>query len=1039
MAAFASNSAGSGLRSGCHLSRAAAVLPLLALLALLVLDSPAERRTQRPATDPALLPEHPVAPEVATELGAAAELVRAGQYEAAVRGLVRRGADLQNRDQFAGARTCLERARFILDSLAAPDTFAVTETLADIYIAQDLYAEARAMLSRKLTAATSPDYPVPGDLPRLRYGLARLLVLMGEYSDAERLYREAIAATADPLELAYLRNGLAILHDELGNYPEAQDLYERALASAQEVRTDHPIIASVLNNLGYLHQSISDYAAAKEYYERALELHVTRGDSLQAASTMANIAEVYRLEHAYDEAESALARALNTRQRILGPDHTFVAACLGDLGEIYLETGRADRARPLFERALRIREATLGRAHPDTWLALARLAKAADATGDEAAAGRLYNDAIAALEAAVGPDNPRCAEALRDLAWFDARTGKRAAALALALRAETLSMEHARLLAMALPERQALRYASARADGLHLALSLAADDARRQVVHAAWDVVVRSRALVLDELAARQRVLQFDDPETERAAGDYAAASRRLAHLMLAASQDPGKLSSWRARIDAARRDRERREREFAARSAAFRAAESRRKIGLDEVRAALPAGAALVSFVRFERWVHDPGVQQVYQGAVARAPDVGRAYVAFVLPASGGAPRVVPLGPAAPIDRLVEAWSQEIASAPFVSDRHVARVSYRRAGARLREAVWDPLTGLVGDEAVVFLVPDGALHRISFAALPVGEDRYLIESGLRFHYLSAERDLAYRAPADRAAHGLLAMGGAEFDAALGASPARAVPERIAVPALGAFQPLPLTAEEARSVAALWRRTAGAKAQPGLRSSWRAPARGSDGDAIVLTGTEATEAAFKKLAPGRRVVHIATHGFFLDGERRLAARGTTRGIGGSGRLGEGGEPVSPPANPLRLSGLVLAGANRLAERGPDEEDGIVVAEEIAAMDLSGVEWAVLSACETGAGAVQDVEGIVGLRRAFQVAGVRSLVMSLWAVEDRSTRHWMEELYRNRFENKTTTCEAVHRATLSVLQSLRSSGGGEHPFYWAAFVAAGGWG
>jgi CHAT domain-containing protein len=143
-------------------------------------------------------------------------------------------------------------------------------------------------------------------------------------------------------------------------------------------------------------------------------------------------------------------------------------------------------------------------------------------------------------------------------------------------------------------------------------------------------------------------------------------------------------------------------------------------------------------------------------------------------------------------------------------------------------------------------------------------------------------------------------------------------------------------------------------------------------------------------------------------------------------------------SPLLLSGLALAGANRRNEAGPNEEDGILTAEEIASLDLSGVEWAVLSACETGVGEVRAGEGVFGLRRAFQVAGARTLIMSLWSVEDEATRAWMGYLYRARLEEKKDTAESVRAASLAVLEERRAKGESTHPFYWGAFVAAGDW-
>jgi CHAT domain-containing protein len=252
------------------------------------------------------------------------------------------------------------------------------------------------------------------------------------------------------------------------------------------------------------------------------------------------------------------------------------------------------------------------------------------------------------------------------------------------------------------------------------------------------------------------------------------------------------------------------------------------------------------------------------------------------------------------------------------------------------------------------------------------------------------------------------------------------------------FQPLPATREEAQIVAELWKRSVKAGWPGGLsRGFLRTGAE--DRGVVVLTGKDATEGAFKRLAPGRRVLHVATHGFFLDEKSRWATGpATTRSIGEFARLGNGDRPPILHPHPLRLSGFVLAGANRIDELGPDDEDGILTSEEIAAMNLRGAEWAVLSACDTGVGAVQDVEGVVGLRRAFQVAGVRTLIMSLWAVDDRATRRWMEELYRNRLEDGASTLDSVHQASLSVLESGRSGGDWEHPFFWAAFVAAGDW-
>jgi CHAT domain-containing protein len=328
--------------------------------------------------------------------------------------------------------------------------------------------------------------------------------------------------------------------------------------------------------------------------------------------------------------------------------------------------------------------------------------------------------------------------------------------------------------------------------------------------------------------------------------------------------------------------------------------------------------------------------------------------------------------------------------------------------------------------------VPDGALSLLPLAALPAGEGRYLLEEAPPLHYLTAERDLTMLPATDtERGRGLLALGGATFEAsALGPGPVVAfagdagVPADFRVASLSCsgmqnhrFELLGGTLDEVQDLSRIW------SAAPG-----RSAAR-------VLTGEAATERAVKSEARSHQVLHLATHGFFLNescnGRPGDAPKEGMRGVGGLSSSGA-------TENPLRLSGLALAGANHRAQAKPDEDDGILTAEEVAMLDLHGVEWAVLSACDTGVGEIRAGEGVFGLRRAFQVAGARTVIMSLWSVEDQATRAWMRALYEGRFQKGLSTADAVHQASLTVLRDRRARGQSTLPFFWAAFVAAGDW-
>src|SRR5262249_27801284 len=139
-----------------------------------------------------------------------------------------------------------------------------------------------------------------------------------------------------------------------------------------------------------------------------------------------------------------------------------------------------------------------------------------------------------------------------------------------------------------------------------------------------------------------------------------------------------------------------------------------------------------------------------------------------------------------------------------------------------------------------------------------------------------------------------------------------------------------------------------------------------------------------------RILHLATHGFFLEDQHR-ELRQALRRFGGS--LGSFKSELEAglgllPENPLLRSGLVLAGVNtwhKTRTLHPEAEDGLLTAEDVTGLDLLATELVVLSACETGLGEVRTREGVFGLQRAFILAGARTLVMSLWKVPDQQTQ------------------------------------------------------
>ena len=905
------------------------------------------------------------------------------------------------------------------------------------------YAGARRLFERALSIrerALGPNHP---DVAETLEGMAILLAGTGDYAGARPLFERTLTIREQNLgpdhrDVVLAVGNLANFLLSMGDYAAARPLFERALAGTEKLLgPDHPRVALVLNNLARLDLASGDIATALKLDERALAI-VERAlvpNHTAVARALVNLGEVRVAAGDFAGARPLYDQALSIREKALGADHPDVASVLDALGSVRLAVGDTAGAREAYQRSLAIRENALGPENPEVTASLVGIANVLRKRNGLAAALPLMERAVAITEKGLGPHHPDMAEVLAQLARVRAQLGDSVTALGEALRAEDIGREHLHLTAETLPERQALAYASSRPSGLDVALSIIAGKVAAAQRRDVWSDVVRSRAIVLDEMARRHRTTTG----LAHCSRDIASASERLANLLVR-GRGGESLEQYRSLVETARQERESAERKLAESCNGFREDQARWRIGIDEVAHAVPSGWALVAYALYHPLSAPAGVALVDSVSSRRLPtqtggsmhDEPASYIAFVLRDGQQDPDVVPIGSAARIDSLVPLWKEAAtleAGVPRTGAPRQRRI-YRVQAARLREAAWDPVAKHLGGATKVFIVPDGALSLVSFATLPTGDSTYLVETGPLIQYLTAERDLVPGLSEPEAGRGLLAIGGPAFDL----KPSSTTIAALTPPADGfrggppvcadfrdvRFPPLPATVGEVRDVAARWTRSSGLP----------------DSDARILTGAAATETAFRSAVSGCRVLHLATHGFFLAGDCASSAndRGIGRLVQKSPRQPESGEVQ----NPLQLSGLALAGANHRDQTLAGQDDGILTAEEIASLDLSSISWAVLSACETGLGTVRAGEGVFGLRRAFQVAGAKTLIMSLWSVEDQSAREWMARLYEARLVKHLSTAEAVRAASLGVLRERRAKGESTHPFYWGAFVAAGDW-
>ena len=339
-------------------------------------------------------------------------------------------------------------------------------------------------------------------------------------------------------------------------------------------------------------------------------------------------------------------------------------------------------------------------------------------------------------------------------------------------------------------------------------------------------------------------------------------------------------------------------------------------------------------------------------------------------------------------------------------ANNHKILESYRKG----YEYIWSKLEPYINEGDNVYFSPDGLLHQINIEVMQDANGKFANEKW-NLHRVSSTRELCIEKPEIELTSAVL-YGNLTYEMDSTAMVAQSRAYRRA----DSYTP-----------------TRGFVADSTMRAGWnKLPATSSEISTIrstmqtngietaVYTLDEGTEESFKALSGKQTpIIHIATHGFFYkDEETKGKAFFETLSMSHNNQ----------PDNSLKRSGLILAGAQKawLGEPIPDDvEDGILLAEEIATMDLTGTDLVVLSACETGLGEITS-EGVFGLQRAFKKAGVQTLIMSLWTVEDEATSLFMREFYKQWLGGKSRHDAFI--ATQKFMQNKYAD-----PYYWAGFI------
>jgi CHAT domain-containing protein/Tfp pilus assembly protein PilF len=901
------------------------------------------------------------------------------------------------------------------------------------------------------------------DLALSLNNLGWLLKAQADYAGARVYLQRALAMRqalypkekyphGDP-NLANTLNNLGDLLSDQGNYAGARGCYQQALAMCQalypkeKAPDGHPYLATSLNNLGLLLESQGDYAGARDYLEQALAMfqalhpkdQLPRGDP-DLATSLNNLGVLLHKQGEYAAARDYFQQALTMRRALYPQGHPYLASSLGNLGLLLRGQGDNPGARDYLLQALAMCQTLYPKekapdGHPYLATSLSNVAALLRDQGDNAGARDYLQQALAMHQALYPKEkyphgHPERAQTLNNLGVLLYAQGDYPGALAYSRQALDMYQGLAEILLATVSEAEALNYLAAlpltRDTLLSVFRHVPASDA------ACYAHVWRSKGTILRILRSRQQALrQLTDPESRDLWEQLVQTRRGLAGLILSPPRDR---EAHLKRLQDLTKRKEELERQLAERSTAFRRAQELERSSPSDLVQKLPSGSVFIDLLRYIRFEQDPQVP----GKKGEKWTVS--YMAFVL-RPDQAPVRVELGEAGPIDAAVAAWRYDLARRPASP-----------AADTLRRLVWDHLAPhLPADTRTVVLAPDGALTQLPWAALPGSQPGGVLLDDYAFAVVPHGPFLLDRLTAPPTSEPdpglLLAVGGVQYDQGPRALPEPPPEQLLAWRPAERGRRAPWSAERAAAVV----EAAGAGAFQVLphllmaRPSWSyLPGTLREIEAVrrlvgpcpvqIRQGNEASTAQLLRDLPQARYALLATHGFFADPQLRsvfLLDEAAFRHEGREGRATPGAR------NPLVLSGLVLAGANRRpaasAEGLSAGDDSILTAEMIASLPLEHLKLVVLSACETGLGEVAGGEGVYGLQRAFHMAGAQTTVASLWQVDDEITQELVTRFFENLWHHGMGRLEALRQAQFAV---RRGEGDRAQPRYWAAWVLSG---
>lgn len=833
---------------------------------------------------------------------------------------------------------------------------------------------------------------------RVMDNLGTVYRVSGKFDQAEELLQKVLVLRVDSLGKGHLDtlvtiNNLALLYQAMGLYDKAEMHYSEVLTGRRaRLGSNSPDTAVALHNLAFLYTAQGRVVEARDYYTESLDvLTSTVGekhpDTLHA---MANLANLYLDMGDLKVAEELIPKVLRLRTEALGEHHPDTILSLNSYSMLQMELHGDQQAVETAEKVVDASILAYGMEHPTTLVAKNNLAFLYQHFNRFNQAETLYKEVLKSRLRVLGEVHPDTLLSRFNVAELYLETGRNGLAFEQLKKHFHSSNAYLQKIIWGAGEDTRQAYIDQQHDERNLYLSLFSQLSTDASLVEFWNVSLTRKGRlqsIASQVIAITNMLKNEDPELKDILARFNEARSALASLTFTETD------SWRDR-ETLRKELNELERLLGAKAKEQQAVDE--EIRPETVQSALGGDEVLIDFLIFNK-VNlkqlDTEARQIY--AVVVAP--------------GEKLRLIHLGPLRPVTSLVKNYRKTMnptsgGSRGFQSNER--RQTLEKAAKDLHDLLWRPLQPFLAGKNKVFLVPDGILNLLPFKALLDDEGDYLLNT-YSIVRLNSARDLIKKKQQVSIGESAV-FSNPDYINTLDQTPG--VTRGIAIKTSELwFTPLPGTAAEGEQVMALM--------QGGKRS------------VKLFTQQVARESSLMAL-DSPPILHLATHGYYLEDISRNKGLGAQHSIQ---RLDSGKLGVANVENPLARSGLALYNAN-LGVRGQkltDGTDGLLSALEVLNLKLAGTQLVVLSACETGVGEVQTGEGVYSLNRAFQEAGAKSVLSTLWPISDQGTMRLMEDFY-SRVLDDISPQQALQLSQ----QDFQKDELFRDPFFWAPFVMVG---